>query len=421
VLDRGLSASGRCGIPMGEPSHGPLGEIQMARRRGQLKGYVHQQGSVWYLAYREDALDKGGKIIRIRRNRRIPNLEEGATKRDAQREAREVLDEVDKQAQRPSSLETVEEFIKGRFEPDQIWAMKHAGKLHYQNMFKHVLPAIGHMRLRDVTSVHVRKLVKMKIEAGFSVQTALHIRNVISAVFKHAKLENAYRGDNPVIGVRLPEMQRRETRSLSFDQGNKVITAIPSPAREMALLSMTTSLNVAEMLALRWKWVNLSGEVVVVGGELLEPFTLGVRENYYRGKFGSVKAKSRRRNVPLSKLAVDALRGIQGRSRFTADDDLVFCSGKGTPLNENNLMRRQIKPAAKVLGMPWLSWHVFRHSHATFGEAVGMALSDRQAQMGHGDVRMTMHYTHSDMQRRRVGIERMSTRLMGEIEVSSVN
>ena len=32
--------------------------------------------------------------------------------------------------------------------------------------------------------------------------------------------------------------------------------------------------------------------------------------------------------------------------------------------------------------MPWLSWHVFRHTHATLGEQIGMALSDRQAQMG---------------------------------------
>jgi integrase len=63
------------------------------------------------------------------------------------------------------------------------------------------------------------------------------------------------------------------------------------------------------------------------------------------------------------------------------------------------------------LGIPWLSWHVFRHTHSTLGEQIGMALSDRQAQMGHGDVRMTMHYTHSDLERRRAGVEAMSERL----------
>ena len=50
-------------------------------------------------------------------------------------------------------------------------------------------------------------------------------------------------------------MKRRETHSLSFDQGRSLLGGLAYPVREMALLSMTTSLNVAEMLALRWKWV----------------------------------------------------------------------------------------------------------------------------------------------------------------------
>jgi integrase len=155
-------------------------------------------------------------------------------------------------------------------------------------------------------------------------------------------------------------------------------------------------------------------------GEFLPPFTLAVWENYYRGKFGSVKAKSRRRQVPLSSTMVATLQAIRQRSKFVGPDDLVFASSVGTPLNENNLLRRVIKPVAKALGMPWLSWHVFRHTHATLGEQIGMALSDRQAQMGHGDVRMTMHYTHSDMDRRRTAIEDMSQKLMSQ-PVGAVN
>src|SRR5438552_3593863 len=85
-------------------------------------------------------------------------------------------------------------------------------------------------------------------------------------------------GINPVIGVRLPEMQRKETHSLTFEQGRKVLGLIPSPTREMSLLSMTTSLNVSEMLGLRWKRVNLTGEPVIVGGEFLQPYSLAVRE-----------------------------------------------------------------------------------------------------------------------------------------------
>lgn len=391
----------------------------MARRRSQRKGYVHRQGNTWYVAYREDAIDSAGNIVRIRRNQRIADAKE-VSKREAQRISGEILRRVDEQAQRPSSLVTVAQFVEERFKPDVIWALKHAGQEHYRYILgNHVLPAIGAKRLRDINNDHVQTLVKMKIEAGYSVQTAVHVRNAISAVFKHAKLKHAYYGDNPVVGVRLPEMERREIHSLSFEQGKQVLEGLRAPVREMALLSMTTSLNVAEMLALRWKRVNLTKEAAIVCGEILQPYTVAVRENYYRGKFGSVKAKSRRRDVPLGNSVVAALLSIRGRPRFTGPDDLVFASRNGTPLNERNLLRRVIKPVATALGIPWLSWHVFRHTHATLGEQIGMALSDRQAQMGHGDVRMTLLYTHSDLDRRRQAIETMSGRLM-DWETSSV-
>jgi integrase len=279
---------------------------------------------------------------------------------------------------------------------------------------KHVIPGIGEKRLRDVNNDDIQALVKMKIEKGYSVQTAVHIRNAVSAVFNHAKLKRAYTGDNPAEGVRLPEMSRKETHALTFEQGRDVLRKLPSPVQEMALLSMTTSMNVAEILGLRWKRVNLTAEVQVMGGEVLQPFTLAVRENYYRGKSGSVKAKSRRRNVPLSNSVVAALLELRGRSKFIGPDDWIFASRNGTPLDENNLMRRVIKPAAKALGISWLGWHCFRHTHATLGEQIGMALSDRQAQMGHGDVRMTLHYTHSDLDRRRAAVETMTDRLMGK-------
>ena len=68
----------------------------------------------------------------------------------------------------------------------------------------------------------------------------------------------------------MPEKQRKETHALSFSLGNDLLSRFPSPVREMALLSMTGSLNVAEMLALSWKRVNLTEETSVVGGEVLQ-------------------------------------------------------------------------------------------------------------------------------------------------------
>ena len=219
-------------------------------------------------------------------------------------------------------------------------------------------------------------------------------------------------GDNPITGVNLPEMERKESHALTFELGRLVLEALRSPVSEMALVSMTCSLNVAEILGLLWKWINLTGESVVVNSEVLPPYSLAVRQNYYRGEFCSVKAKARRRNVPLSGAVVAALSALKNRPSHNGPEDLAFASANGTPLDERNLSRHLRRVGVK-LGLPWLGWHVFRHTHATCGEQIGMALSDRQAQMGHSDLRMTLHYTHSDLNRRRQSIEELTARLLG--------
>jgi integrase len=369
---------------------------------------------MWYIAFREDALDADGKIVRIRRKVRVGSAKE-FSRREAQRIADEqILSLVNSQAVQPASLLTVKQFVDSSFRPQHVWALKHAGKLHYKYFLdKHVLPALGEMRLRDVTSEQVQALIRLKVESGLSVQTARHIRNVISAVFNHAKRRKAFHGDNPAWGVRMPEMQRKERHALGFTQASALVEALSTPAKEMVLLSIVTGLNVAELLGLTWKWVNLTDGSGTVGGEELPARTLGVRQNFYRGSFGSVKAKTRRRNVPLPPGVVAALQAMKVASSFNQPDHLVFCSGTGTPLDEKNIMRRVVKPVAAKLGMPWLGWHEFRHTHATLADVVGMAPTDRQAQLGHADYRMTMHYTHEDLKRRRQSIEAIESGVLG--------
>ena len=67
-----------------------------------------------------------------------------------------------------------------------------------------------------------------------------------------------------------------------------------------------------------------------------------------------------------------------------------------------------------------MGWHVFRHTHSTLAEDLGMALSDRQAQVGHGDYHMTMLYTHSDFNRRRRTLDAMADRLVSHTSENGV-
>jgi hypothetical protein len=86
----------------------------------------------------------------------------------------------------------------------------------------------------------------------------------------------------------------------------------------------------------------------------------------------------------------------------------VFCSRRGTPVNQNNVRRRVLAVIGKTLNLTRLSWHIFRYSHATFTESIGMHARDRQALMGHGALDQTDRYTMEDLERMRRGLDKIA-------------
>ena len=59
-------------------------------------------------------------------------------------------------------------------------------------------------------------------------------------------------------------------------------------------------------------------------------------------------------------------------------------------LNDTNLLHRHLKPAGVKIGMPWLSWHTLRRTHATLLQVAGASLRDAQAQLGHSKMSTTL-------------------------------
>jgi hypothetical protein len=50
---------------------------------------------------------------------------------------------------------------------------------------------------------------------------------------------------------------------------------------------------------------------------------------------------------------------------------LVCPNGNGPVLDRRTLLSRQLKPAAKVLGLGNVNWHLLRHSNATLHDSIG--------------------------------------------------
>jgi integrase len=367
---------------------------------------LHKRGKnpVWYCTISDDFLQENGSIKRGRRKIRL-----GLVSKLSEEEARQLMDQIVSRINAktgPTNLTTVRRFIEDHFKPEVVTHLKKSGRSHYKwLMDRQIIPAIGDMKLADVTLVHLQRLVNMKLETGLSVQTAKHIKGGLSAVFRHALALRVIEGFNPASAIRLPEMVRKERHTPTPDEARAIIEVLRDPSydpmRQMVILSCATSVHYAEMMALRWKRVNLRETPTIADGRNLPPFSLSVRENFYRGSFGSTKTKARNRIEPLPEVVVEALAALKAGGQFTGPDDLVFANPTGGSCDED-VLRRKLKKAGELVGISWkVSWHCFRRYFATESDRKGMSQDDRQASLGHASSEITAHYTTNDIERRR--------------------
>jgi len=350
---------------------------------------------------------------------------EAKGQREAQRIAwDEYLSKVDVMATRPSSMRTLREFYEQRFEPDVMATLKPTGREFYQSIFrKHILPALGSISLRALSVAHIQDMInaKLRTEKPISVQTAVHIRNCLSAALRHAKAMQWFAGELPTAAVRLPEMRRKDRRALTWDQVCSIAKNLPAPASTLVPFLALTGLRIGEAMGLRWKWVNATSEFRIVDGEVIPPMAIAVRENYVRGRYQSLKTESSARNVPIQDWFAPELAKLYATSEFKTADDPVFAASTGKPIDQHNVAKRYLKQAAALAGLgtpaipavqrsagvkpkkavpakSWVSWHCLRHTNATLADQIGLRTTERQKILGHSAEQMTMHYTHADLE-----------------------
>jgi integrase len=165
-------------------------------------------------------------------------------------------------------------------------------------------------------------------------------------------------------------------------------------------VALCTGLRRGEVLGLRWSDIDLDAG------------TLSVRRSLdVDGTFKTPKNRSSRRTLRLTTRALGALgahKPRQNEERLTKgdgwqDNDLVFPSTLGKPMNAGNFYRRQFQPLLERAGLAdeGFTFHSLRHTFATTLAAEGVHPSTAQKMLGHSDIRMTLAiYTHTtdDMQ-----------------------
>lgn len=75
-----------------------------------------------------------------------------------------------------------------------------------------------------------------------------------------------------------------------------------------------------------------------------------------------------------------------------------------------------LRPTCKRLGLPPVTWHSFRHTHATLLGEVGESLRTAQAILGHSDLKTTLNvYTHPIPESQRRAVDKLAAILFPNV------
>lgn len=154
-------------------------------------------------------------------------------------------------------------------------------------------------------------------------------------------------------------------------------------------LAIYTGCRQGESSALGWSDLDLHRGTLTVRRNL-------VRVENQAAQFGSPKSESSRHTISLPSVAVAVLRAHKAHQLeermavgHWADNDLVFCTGVGTPLTRRNITR-DFKAALRRAGLPSaIRFHDLRHARATLMLRAGVPPKVASGRLGHGSIAIT--------------------------------
>lgn len=218
------------------------------------------------------------------------------------------------------------------------------------------------------------------------------VRRILAPV--RACLASARRQDlirrNPADAASLPHRPRVDAepvkaRALTREQLAGVLRIVKPKHRLLLQFLAGTGVRWGEAAALRWEDLHLDGSSPHVK----------VRRAYSRGVIGPPKSRYAIRDIPLGSELVFALRARRKETEWGGEEDLVFVSEVGGPLDHGNMLRRVLRPAAEEAGAPWAGFHAFRHTCASMLFERGANAVKVQRWLGHHSPAFTLDtYIH---------------------------
>jgi integrase len=271
----------------------------------------------------------------------------------------------------------------------------------------HLTPELGRTTLVRLTPQALEALYASKLEQGLTATSVHHVHSTLRRALNRA-VRLGLVARNVAQLAQAPAMAVREMETLSWEQVARLLHAAEGDRLEaLYVLAVTTGCRQGELLALRWRFVDLAAGTLRVEASLAAiPRDVPIPPNATRltDSLQLCEPKRRsRRTLPLAPRAVEALRRrleVQRKERTGAGDawhdlDLVFSTEIGTPLNPSNFIGRDWHRMRELAGLPRVGFHQLRHTVATLLLEQNVHFAAVSSLLGHQRTSVTLDvYSH---------------------------
>jgi integrase len=364
------------------------------RREGTIR---ERSPGRWLVRYSPEADPATGKRHRI-------NVTVEGDRKAAEKELRRLLKTVDDGVHVDPARISVRELMDRWLEAIRPEVAPTTHERYAQIVSHYLGPALGNLQLAKLAPVHIQKCYSDLAQGGrrdgkpggLAPRTRRQVHAVLSSALTRAvELQLLARNPAEVFKKRQPRVERHEMTTLSIDQSQHLLASLRhSRVYWPVLLALFTGMRRGEILALRWRNVDLDRGIVRVV-ESLEQTKAGLRLK--PPKNGKTRA------ITLPTFVVEELRRLkreQGERLLmlgiSQDGATLLCDrADGQPLQPRSLTHEFTVLIGRLKDLPRVRFHDLRHSHATQLLSAGVHPKIAQERLGHSTITTTMDiYSH---------------------------
>lgn len=269
----------------------------------------------------------------------------------------------------------------------------------------HLLPVFGDYKLSKLTTPILQQQVNKWADKANKGEKGAYanynfLNNINRRILQYGVTMQVIQ-HNPARDVIIPRKQQNKEHKIKFFSNQELkhfldyLENLDQSSYEnffdyvLYKTLLATGCRIGEALALEWSDIDLKKGIIIISKTL----------NRYQ-ETNTPKSKAGLREIDIDKATVSLLKQYKKRQQVQSwqlgrSEGIVF-----TPFTTKYayacLLRKRLQSHFKAAGVPDISFHGFRHTHATIMLYAGIEAKDLQYRLGHSNISMTLNtYVHA--------------------------